>query len=501
VEITAFSVETFTPISAQVQPSMARASGAAPEDTKSKLPLRYVALLFDDFSMPHAEQVQVKAAARRFVNEGLAKGDRVGLFTTSGRQIVPFTADVAKLVAAVDRYNSFPRTPDGGICPKLTPYDAYVIANKIDYETLAIKAAELMRCSGQRGRATPVLPGRTGNWNFGLRSEEKLVMAQAEAMWTQIRDTSTRALETMGKLVDYMALLPGRRMVLLASSGFPVGTLEAEHQKVIDHALHADVVINALDAKGLYTEDPPEVSRGADERSIIRMVQLGAKEKDLSNDIMAILATSTGGLFFQNNNDLNLGFRELGMIPEVSYLLGFSPQEAPDGKYHRLKVRMKSRNDYVIQARQGYWAITKNQQEPPVQERRVDHEVMGSEMVRELAGVISSEPSKTDTGDPALEVVLNVDARKFHFVEKDGVRTQRLVFIASLFDNNGEFVTGAELEVKFALKESTFIRMTETGLEMSVTLQAPPGAYRLRGVAQDGIDGKVVASTLPVQIR
>ena len=498
-EITAFSVETFTSVSVQLQPSTAKPSGTAPGNAElMHLPLRYVALLFDDFSVPHNEQVQVKAAARRFIKEGLAKGDRVGLFTTSGKQIVPFTEDVAKLVAAVDKYNAFPRIPDGGICPKLTPYDAYVIANRIDYETFAVKGAELAGCSGSRGLKPSILPGKVGPWPFPGTSP---LMMQAEGMWAQIRDTSARALKTIGNLVDYMAQLPGRRMVLLASSGFLVGTLEAEHQKVIDHALHADVVINALDAKGLYAEDPPEVTRGADERSIRHMVELGTKGKDLSNDIMAILSSSTGGLFFQNNNDLDLGFRKLGMIPEVSYLLGFSPQEAPNGKYHRLKVRTKSRNDYLIQARQGYWAVMKNQQAPPVQERRVDREVMGSEVLRELAGVISSEPSKTDAGDPALEVVLNVDARKFHFVEMDGVRTQRLVFIATLFDDSGNFVTGTELEIKFALKESTFNRMTETGLEMSVTLQAPPGTYRLRAVAQDAIDGKIVASTLPAEIR
>jgi VWFA-related protein len=508
-EITAFSIETFVPMVAQ--PSAAKAADSAPESTKSvmplRLPLRYVALLFDDFSMPSADQFYVKAAARRFLKEGLAKGDRAGLFTTSGRQIVPFTDDVTKLVAAVDRYNSFPRTPDGGSCPKLTPYDAYVIANKIDYETFAIKEAERVRCFSTGGRTqtaqggriqTDVLPGKAGPWPFPGTNQ---VMMQAEAMWTQIRDTSARGLETMGNLVDYMAQLPGRRTVLLASSGFLVGTLEAEHQKVIDRALHADVVINALDAKGLYAEDPPEVTRGADERSIRRIVELGTKGKDLSNDIMAILASSTGGLFFQNNNDLDLGFRKLGMIPEVSYLLGFSPKEAPNGKYHRLKVRMKSRNDYLIQARPGYWAVAKKQQEPPVQERRVDREIMGADMLRELAAVISSEPAKADNGDPALEVVLNIDARKFHFVEKDGLRTQRLVFIATLFDDSGNFVTGTELEIKFALKEPTFIRMTESGLEMSVTLQAPPGTYRMRAVAQDAIDGKIVASTLPAGIR
>jgi hypothetical protein len=320
-------------------------------------------------------------------------------------------------------------------------------------------------------------------------------------MWTQVRDTSERALETMGRLVDYMAQLPGRRMVLLASSGFLVGTLEAEHQKVIDHALHAEVVINALDAKGLYAEDPPEVTRGADERSIRRMVELGTKGKDLTNDVLSVLARSTGGLFFDNNNDLDLGYRKLGMIPEVSYLLGFTPQEAPNGKYHGLKVRLKPRNDYLIQARPGYWAVAKKQLEPSDQERRIDREIMGSDVLRELAAVVSSEPAKADNGNPALEVVLTIDVQKFHFVEKDGLRTQRLVFIATLFDDSGNFVTGTELEIKFALKEPTFIRMIQTGLEMSVTLQAPPGTYHLRAAAQDAVDGKIVSTTMPVEIR
>ena len=495
-EITAFSVETFVPIA--VQSPTAKTADAAPEKTRSQL--RYVALLFDDYSMPLAQQVYVKAAARRFVKEGLAQGDRVGLFTTSGKQIVPFTADVAKLVAAVDQYTSFPRIPDGGICPKLTPYDAYVIANKIDAEALQIKADELARCSAgpKEDFLAEQIPGQIGQISA---QEKNRWMMQAEAMWTQIRDTSMRALETMGELVDYMGQLPGKRMVLLASSGFLVRTLEREQQNVINHALRAEVVINALDGKGLYTEDPPEVSLGVDTRSLTRMVGLGTKEKDLSNDVMATLTMSTGGLFFDNNNDLDLGFRELGMVPEVSYLLGFSPKEAPNGKYHGLKVRMKSRNRNLIQARPGYWAVPDRQQESTAQERRVDREVMGSDTLSELPALIASAPSKTDNGDPALDVVLHLDAREFHFLEKDGVRTQRLVFIAALFDGSGNFVAGKEAEIRFALKESTFNRMTESGLDMSLTLQAPPGTYRLRGVAQDAIDGKIVSSTLPVEIR
>ncbi len=500
-EITTFSVKTFTPITSVVsRPAAPKNVYVAPEPIKSQL--RFVALVFDDYSLRYTDQVSVKAAARRFLKEGLAMGDRVGLFTTSGKQIVPFTDDVAKLVAAIDRYSSFPTIPFGGECPKLMPYDAYLIANKIDYESLSIKAAELARCSRAGTQNRIILPGQSGDWgHIRLGSTEMQVLKQAQAIWDQICDTSLRSLETTERLVDYMAELPGRRMVLLASSGFLAQTLEWEQENVIRHALRSEVVINSLDAKGLYAEDPPEVTRGVDERSIRRMVSLGTKEKDYGNEIMATLAMGTGGLFFRDNNDLDLGFRKLGMVPEFTYLLGFTPDEPPNGKYHGLRIRMKSRNDYLIQTRKGYWAVTKQQQGSLAQERRVDHEVMGSDTLKELAAVISSEPCKTDAGDPALEVVLNIDARHFHFVEKGGLRTQGLVFIATLFDTKGSFVTGTELDVKFALKEPTFIRMTQTGLEMSVTLQAPPGAYRLRGVVQDGIDGKILTSTLPVQIQ
>ena len=51
-------------------------------------------------------------------------------------------------------------------------------------------------------------------------------------------------------------------MVLLASSGFVSGTLEMEQDQLTEQALHANVVINALDAKGLYTTVIDASTRG-----------------------------------------------------------------------------------------------------------------------------------------------------------------------------------------------------------------------------------------------
>ena len=102
------------------------------------------------------------------------------------------------------------------------------------------------------------------------------------------------------------------------------------------------MVINSLDAKGLYTQDMDMPVGGMPIRSRIARQSQGIRPQSESNDTMAILSASTGGLFFQNNNDLDLGLRELGLLPEYSYSLAFAPPGAPDGKYHTLKVRSEA---------------------------------------------------------------------------------------------------------------------------------------------------------------
>ena len=87
---------------------------------------------------------------------------------------------------------------------------------------------------------------------------------------------------------------------------------------------------------------------------------------------MSFLAASTGGLFFHNNNDLDLGFRELGLAPEFLYSLGFAP-DAPDRRYHGLRVRLKAARQYTVQARPGYYAVD-SPAPPAPPPRRIDTE-------------------------------------------------------------------------------------------------------------------------------
>jgi hypothetical protein len=207
---------------------------------------------------------------------------------------------------------------------------------------------------------------------------------------------------------------------------------------------------------------------------------------------MANLAESTGGLFLHNNNDLDAGLRSL--VPEVAYRLGFVPAKVKDdGKYHSLKVRLAAGQGNHVLTRRGYFMPAPAKPvEPP---RALDREASASDTPADVPVRIVAEP-----GAGRLRVILIVNLNGLHFAQKDGRRAQTLSFVAALFRENGDFVSGKAGEFKLALKDATFAQFSATGISTQVSIDAPPGNYRLRGVVSDS-EGKITASTLGVQIR
>ena len=62
-------------------------------------------------------------------------------------------------------------------------------------------------------------------------------------------------------------------------------------------------------------------------------------------------------------------------------------------------------------------------------------------------------------------------------------------------------MTGMRGEVDLSPKPNTFERLAAAGFNIRLLLQAPAGAYTLRGVLQEGLEGKMSASSQPVELR
>lgn len=134
------------------------------------------------------------------------------------------------------------------------------------------------------------------------------------------------------------------------------------HQRAIHHiAAYTNTVINALDARGLYTTNVgAEVTTRVDEASQRLINQYRHESMDASADVMEELADGTGGTFY-NNNDLEAGLRTLISGPDYTYLLAFSTAKTKPGAHHRLKVTV-NQPGLTVQARRGYSTSTPEKQ-------------------------------------------------------------------------------------------------------------------------------------------
>jgi VWFA-related protein len=429
-----------------------------------------------------------KDAAERFVKTSLAPGDRVVVVTTAQSQDAEFTGDVPKLIEQIAKVTAHQRSDDTALqCPRIRPYEAYLIVNHLDNDVLQAKVAELQSCSGRIPRA------------------QEQVLSLSQGIWEHALFNSKNILRVIEGLVGGMAKLPGERMILLTSAGFLTGNLEYDEDLLMAKALHAEVVINTLDAKGLYTvlpggdasDSPPmgRIPRGAQ----IVNARTEGRQAQAKDDGMAVLAAGTGGAFYHNSNDLERGFRELGMAPETMYVLGFAPSGVvADGRFHSLKVRLTAGKHYSLQARLGYTAPPANAAAPGSPPSKLDSEAMAADTMADLPAGFSWEQR---AGPPSVTMVAHLDIGRLHFEARQDRRGQKLTVLGVLLDSRGVFVTGKRSELELNFTEATFARLAKTGLSVAMTLEAPPGSYSVRAVAQDALEGKLAAAGGTVQIK
>ena len=317
------------------------------------------------------------------------------------------------------------------------------------------------------------------------------------------------ARDTLGIISDvirYLGRMPGHRMLVLASSGFLTQTLADKQDKVINEAVKANVIINSLDAKGLVAEVPnvDEDGRplGLRDKWVALHDHLASQNREYQNDPLALLAEGTGWRFYHNRNDLDVGLREMAAAPDVSYVLTFSPVDLKvNGAMHTLKVKLPNSHGMTIQARRGYLAPSPRPTDSEKKQRKFDRAILAADNPAALPAQVTTAPGISGTGKPILKIMIHVDVSKLPFQTQGDRKVERLIFVTALFDSQNHFLTGVQGVMDLRLKSETMATISSAGLDAKLSLQAPPGNYRLRQVVEEVADGRIAAISRPVEIH
>lgn len=341
-------------------------------------------LLIDDLGLSPERAAPVKAAIAAWLRDKAGDGDEITLTTTSGDVWWNDRLDRgrADLLAVLERVKG-KRSARAPSTPSMSEQEAYQITvnqptgEADDNDPSRTGAASAIPRPGTQSRplsqqSTSVLDRVANRWvDAGFccwcdgsscldcspplgqcKGRVRMAAQEIQSAWTRRAQAVLGALE---RLADDLASMPGRRSILLVSEEFQRDLLiEDRARRAIDAAQRGNTSVYFVGALGLagvssYDVETRQAPRPGDMASML------AEQNVLATAGGSHLAEATGGVAVTDSNDLTAGLRRMAADSSVYYRLGYQPETAPDGKWHKLEVRV-SRKGLKVRTARGHLA-------------------------------------------------------------------------------------------------------------------------------------------------
>src|SRR5580700_6217147 len=303
-----------------------------------------------------------------------------------------------------------------------------------------------------------------------------------------------RKLSALQDAAMKLSVFPEKKALVYFSSGIPKTGVENESQikATVNAAVRANVAFYPVDARGLVATPPGGDASTASSRGT-GMVS-GTKQQSLRNsfndsqETLVTIAADTGGKAMLDVNDLTLGIRQAQEDINSYYILGYySKNEAADGKYRRIDVKLVNKSlSAKLDFRRGYYA------------GKVWKKFNASDKEQQLQEALT-------LGDPVNELPLAIEvdyfrvARDRYFVpisvkipgsavglKKNGAKeTAMLDFIGQVRDAGNRLVSGVRDNITVKLNQEDAAKIGQRHLQYDAGLTLPAGTYSLRFLARE----------------
>jgi VWFA-related protein len=465
---------------------------------------RFVVFAIDDLHIDPGNLSAAKDAMRRFVEKQLFPEDQVAVVALSGALglFQDFSDDPVLLRQAISRVTpQLPRTDWSGP-PQISEYQAELIEGG-DPGALDMAVQEILRT--EPPGADPV-------------AAQRRAMRRARAIRTETSHLVRMTLETLRGVTRGLAELPGRKVIVLVSDGFPMGLGTANSQvfdvrRITDAATRAGVVIYALDARGLVATPPLGNASSRDVPSLTAPGVREAMARDSEESLregMNGLAEDTGGFLVYSTNDVGAGLDRILRDTETYYLLAYQPTNTrEDGRFRRIEVRLPGRRGLQIRTRRGYFAPDDRKADatpsPAEAGRRAAdqlREALASLYPRpEIPVHLSADFVSLGGAGPRVVVSGNVDLTAVRFKRVENHYQAALDVAGAVYDGKG--LPFAELEpqrVNLRLTPPDYERAQKEGLKYQKVLPVRPGSYEVRLAVREGGTGRLGSASQRIDV-
>ncbi len=248
-------------------------------------------------------------------------------------------------------------------------------------------------------------------------------------------------------------------------------------------------------------QEGPEAGSGQDMNPYIQNRNFGSggrlmaqMEQDMHpiQGVFREVADATGGRTFGRSNNMLGQLNSVAAEGNATYLLGFTPRAAADGKYHLLTVKVAGRKDITLRYRTGY----KYDQEATSLKDRFQEAMWQPVDASEIG--VSTRPV-VDAGGKALRVTVNgadLDLAR-HDAVPNPVWTGKLDIFLVQRDEAGQHARVTGQTVGLRLKPGTYQHAMNEGLTFDERIDAKLAGGSLRVVVVDVQSGRLGSVTVP----
>ena len=466
-----------------------------------------VVVLLDALNTPIRDQGRVRMEMLKYLDTQLQPGQPIAVYTLarSLRLLQDFTDDPALVKAAVQSFN-----------PTVS---------------LELQLSDVNQRLPQLSGAVPDIQ-RT-NRDAGIFIDRMADFYNDQAtLAIDLRVGMT--LTAFRAIAQAVAGLPGRKSLIWVSGSFPMAT----YTRIIKHSADGDNDPNRVAFNELYEDriretdsiltDAQVAVYPVDARGLIGQLLGGAETTGLSargtlvggaeyaqslqlasgslqetQATMKQVAGDTGGKFFINQNELDHSVALSVADGESYYLLAYTPGGKPDGKFHKIEVKV-NRPGVTVRARRGYYAVTSGDDAKATKQHEGEVEIAmqlaspGATGVTFDARIVPPPPAaKAKVG-----VDFIVDPATISTEDAGGAgRRLALEFHVAAYGVDRKMAGQKDVAIKPTLKPAEFTRIQQQGVPYHLDVELPPGRYTLRLGVVDQHSGVIGTADQPLVLQ
>ena len=474
---------------------------------------RVIAFVVDDLTIANDDLSRVRDLLLDFVNNKMVQGDLVAIVSVVGGSglFQQYTGDKALLRRAISELTAKSH-PMSANAPGFKPIDAQPAASGAGGSSGDIGATPMEGLNAE---------SLTEDANQGYRT--------------------LMGLATTNAVITSLSPLPGRKSVILISEGLPL--YESSEQGVVldrntgetlpvteirplfadisslintltDNASRAGVVVNTMDVRGLQPrpgirgfQDTPaksglgmsvgsaSIGGGGEDptfgRAPIASLIAGGDSLAGAQGLRA-LANATGGVASINTNSFREGLDKILSRSQGYYLLGYSPSEKFDAKFHKISLKVRREGSHVY-SREGYVAREALPRTADVTKEDLVVKAALSPLAKTELGLSTLVQHRFLPNDKAeLDIHILIDPKTLHFTQSaDGNYRDSFDVAGFVFDQLGKAKGGFSETVNANLTPEEYKKALVTGISDSAHTELPAGYFQLRIVVRENETGRV----------